>query len=54
MKKVKVFRYSPCRRYGETKYSFHEFLTSALDGVSGQHHALAALYPREDPLVPIR
>jgi hypothetical protein len=38
--KVKLSRYSPCRR----PYSF---LTSALDGVSGQRHAPAALYPRE-------
>jgi hypothetical protein len=27
-------------------YSSYSFLTSALDGVSGQHHALAALYSR--------
>jgi hypothetical protein len=29
---------------GDSSYSF---LTSELDGVSGQRHALAALYPRE-------
>jgi hypothetical protein len=32
--------------WGE-EYSFYSFLTSALDGVSGQLHATAALYPRE-------
>jgi hypothetical protein len=34
--------------------SSYSFLTSALDGVSGQHHAPAALYPRvEDPQYPL-
>jgi hypothetical protein len=28
-------------------YSSYSFLTSALDGLSGQRHAPAALYPRE-------
>jgi hypothetical protein len=32
---------------GERSYSFYSFMTSALDGVSGQRHAPAALYPRE-------
>jgi hypothetical protein len=32
---------------GERKHSSYSFLTSALDGVSGQHHAPAALYPQE-------
>jgi hypothetical protein len=31
----------------ERKYSSFSFLTSAVDGVSGQRHAQAALYPRE-------
>jgi hypothetical protein len=31
---------------GERKYSSYSFLTLTLDGVSGQRHALAALYPR--------
>jgi hypothetical protein len=39
---------------GEKRYSSYSFTTSALDGVSGQHHAPAALYPRgKDPPVPI-
>jgi hypothetical protein len=31
---------------GERIYSSYSFKTSKLDGVSGQRHALAALYPR--------
>jgi hypothetical protein len=31
----------------------HAFLTLALDGVSGQLHAPAALHPGKEPLVPI-
>jgi hypothetical protein len=31
----------------ERKYSSYSFLTSALDGVSGQRHAPAAIYSRE-------
>jgi hypothetical protein len=31
---------------GERMYSSNSFSTSALDGVSGQGHAPAALYPR--------
>jgi hypothetical protein len=39
---------------GGGEYSFYSFLTSALDGVSGQRHAPAALYPREkDPRYPL-
>jgi hypothetical protein len=39
-------RYTPWWRLGEEEvYSCYSFLTSTLDGVSGQHHALAALYP---------
>jgi hypothetical protein len=35
-------------------YIFYSFTTSALDGVSGQRHALVAIYPRgKDPQVPI-
>jgi hypothetical protein len=33
---------------GETRYSSYSFLTSALDGVSDQRHALAALCPRTE------
>jgi hypothetical protein len=29
------------------EYSSYSLLTSALDGVSGQHHAPAVLYPQE-------
>jgi hypothetical protein len=32
--------------WGERMYSSYSFTTSALDGVSGQHHASATLYPR--------
>jgi hypothetical protein len=32
---------------GKRRYSSYSFLTSTLDGVSGQRHAPAALYPRE-------
>jgi hypothetical protein len=31
---------------GERKHSSYSYMTSALDRVSGQHHAPAALYPR--------
>jgi hypothetical protein len=31
----------------DSKYSSYSFLTSALDGVSGQRHAPAAIYSRE-------
>jgi hypothetical protein len=44
----------PRRRLGGEEYSSYSFSTSALDGVSGQRHAPAALYPRgKDPPVPI-
>jgi hypothetical protein len=44
-----VSRYRHARTKGgeDRAYSFYSFLISALDGVSGQHHAPAALYPRE-------
>jgi hypothetical protein len=32
---------------GERRYSSYSFLTSALDGMSGQRRASAALYPGE-------
>jgi hypothetical protein len=39
---------------GERRYSSYSFSTSALDGVSGQRHAPAALYPqRKDPRYPL-
>jgi hypothetical protein len=31
----------------ERRYSSYSFLTSAVDGVSGQHHNLAAIYALE-------
>jgi hypothetical protein len=38
----------------ERRYNSYSFTTSALDGVSGQRHAPAALYPRgKGPPVPI-
>jgi hypothetical protein len=38
---------------GEKRYSSYSSMTSALDGVSGQHHAPAALCPGERTPVPI-
>jgi hypothetical protein len=38
----------------ERRYSFYSFLTSALNGVSGQYRALAMLYLRgNDPRYPL-
>jgi hypothetical protein len=39
-KKLKQSRYTPWRRLGIEEYSSYSFTTSALDGVSGQSHAL--------------
>jgi hypothetical protein len=40
--------------WGERRCSSYSFTTSALDGVSGQRHAPAALYPRgRDPRYPL-
>jgi hypothetical protein len=41
-----VFRYHHAGDKGERNYSSYSFLILALDGVSGQRHAPAALYPR--------
>jgi hypothetical protein len=41
--KAKQSRYTSWRRLGERRYSSYSLLTSALDGVSGQRHAPAAL-----------
>jgi hypothetical protein len=45
-----TFKSSPATRHGgawgERRYSSYTFTTSALEGVSGQRHAPAALYPR--------
>jgi hypothetical protein len=52
--KVKQHRYTPWRRLGGEEYSSYSFSTSALDGVSGQRHAPAALLPLgKGPPVPI-
>jgi hypothetical protein len=51
---LKQSHYTPWRYLGERRYSFYSFLTSALDGVSGQRHAPAALLPPgKGPPVPI-
>jgi hypothetical protein len=51
--KVKTSRYCHSGDKWEKKYSTYSFLTSALDGVSSQRHALVALYPRgKDPRFP--
>jgi hypothetical protein len=48
-KKVIALRHANAK--GERKCSSYSFLVSALDGVNGQRHAPAALYPRvKDPL----
>jgi hypothetical protein len=50
---VKLSHYSHAGDKGE-RCSSYSFLTSALDGVSGQHHAPTALYPLgKGPPVPI-
>jgi hypothetical protein len=41
--KLKLSHYTPRRRLGERRYNSYSFSTSALDGVSGQLHAPAAL-----------
>jgi hypothetical protein len=42
------------RHQGEAEYSSYSFLTSSLDGVSGQRHAQTALNPRgKDPRYPL-
>jgi hypothetical protein len=42
-----LYRYRHAGVKGEKKYSSYSFLTSKLDGVSGQRHATTALYSRE-------
>jgi hypothetical protein len=44
--KVKLFRHTLWRRLWGEEVSAYSSLTSALDGVSGQRHVPAALYPR--------
>jgi hypothetical protein len=55
---LEIKKSSPSTRHGsasgERRYSSYSFTTSALDGVSGQHHDPAALYPRgKDPRYPL-
>jgi hypothetical protein len=45
--KEKHSHYSPWRCLRERMYSSYSFLTSVQEGVSGQHHAPAVLYPGE-------
>jgi len=51
--KVKQSYNTSMEEQGERRYSSYSFTTPALDGVSGQRHAPAALYPRQkDPRYP--
>jgi hypothetical protein len=51
---LKLSHYKPWRRLGERRYRSYSFSTSALYGVSSQHHAPDALYPRgRDPRYPL-
>jgi hypothetical protein len=55
--KKKAYSPATCRggAWGERMYSSYSFLTSAVDGVSGQRHAPAALCHRgKDPRYPCR
>jgi len=40
------------KTYKRVQVQFHAFLSSALDGISGQLHAPAALTPEKEPPVP--
>jgi hypothetical protein len=52
--KVQLSCYCHASNKGERRYSSYSFLTSALDGVSGQRHALAMLYSQgKDPWPPL-
>jgi hypothetical protein len=46
-RKVKLSRYRHAGDKGERRHSSYSFLTSAVDGVSAQRHAQAAIYPLE-------
>jgi hypothetical protein len=50
---MKLSRYRRTGDKGERGYISYSFLTSALDGVSGQRHAPTALYPWERNTTPI-
>jgi hypothetical protein len=47
LQKAKQSRYTPWQRLGERRYSSYSFTISALDGVSSQCYAPAALCPGE-------
>jgi hypothetical protein len=52
--KLKLSHYMPRRSLGGKEYSSYLFTNSVLDGVSGQRHAPAALYPQgKDPRYPL-
>jgi hypothetical protein len=52
--KLKLSHYTSRSVWGERRYSSYSFSTSALDGLSDQRHAPAALYPRgKDPRYPL-
>jgi hypothetical protein len=53
IEKCKLSSYRHAGSKGERVYSSSLFLTSVLDGVSGQGHAPAAIYPRERPRFPL-
>jgi hypothetical protein len=49
-KQAKQSHNTPMEKRGDRMYGSYSFKISALDGVSGERHAPAALYPREkDP-----
>jgi hypothetical protein len=50
---LKLSRYHHASTKGEREYR-SSFLTSALDGVTGQRHAPAVLNPRKGPPIPVR
>jgi hypothetical protein len=47
---ISCTRYTPWRHIGERMCSSYSYLTSALDGISGQRQAPAALYPFRYPV----
>jgi hypothetical protein len=51
VKKLSCYHHAGAK--GEMRFSSYSFLTTTLDGMSGQHHVPAALYPRKRTPVPI-
>jgi hypothetical protein len=47
-----LFKHHVMKTYKRVQVQFHAFLSSALDGISGQLHAPAALTPEKEPPVP--